>query len=360
MDKKWSVLSRYVDLDVVKVPVYRACSSGGEVPIIKTLFSSFCKLDCLYCPIRYGCNIERATWRKDRLVNVTLKLYNEGRVKGLFLSSSIFSDPDFVVEKELEVVEKLREKGFRGYIHLKLMPGVSKDLVKRAVEVADRVGLNLEAPSEDVFSEIAPSKGSQRVDILRRLEWASWFVKRYKSKVSIVTQFIYGSQFGADLDYIKFTYHLYKLGLRRVYYSSFRPYKGTPLENEKPAPLKSVYRLYQVSFLLRDYGIPLRFVEDILDEHGNLPDVDPKLAIAENLDIFPIDIENASYWELLLVPGIGKRTASKILELRERGALNSSVLRRLLGQRFKLVSKFIDIGDRKHEVLERFLVNRVG
>ena len=328
---KWKLLSRYVSLEKTEIPVFYSSSKTGSVPLLKTLFSNSCRLNCKYCPFRFGRNIERRSWSVDKLVEATIKLYDEGKIKGLFLSSSIFSDPDFVVEKELEVVEKLREKGFKGYIHVRLMPGVSKHYVIEAVRYADRVGLNLEAPGRSAFCEIAPDKGDFNVDILKRIEWVTRLVRRFKGK-SVDTQLIYWRKLGSDLDYIKVSEDMYRMGVKRVYYSPFTPFKQTPLEREKPEEKVRAYRLYQVSFLLRDYGFSLNDIEQISDSDGNLPNGDPKESLALTLLDGSVDLKTANFKELVLIPGVGPSTAKKILDIREKGKLNLYNLRRILGR----------------------------
>ncbi len=343
MADKWRILSRYIDLEQVSIPVYYSSTPRGPVPLLKTLFSNACRLNCKYCPFRKNNTLERGSWSVEKLVRVTMKLYSEGRIRGLFLSSSMFSDPDFVVEKEIEVIKQLREKGFRGYIHVRLMPGVSKWLLKESLEYADRVGLNLEAPSCPVFKEIAPDKGDYKVDILKRLDLLARYSRGFKGR-SVDTQLIYWRELGSDLEYLKLTDMLYRWGLKRVYYSPFKPIKGTPLGEKKPEQKWRTHRLYQASFLIRDYGVSIEYLKNVLDESGNLPDADPKELLAEKLIRKPLKIREAEYRELLLVPGIGIVTARKIVELRRKGKLDLYNLRKLLGKRrlYKIL-KYVEI-----------------
>jgi predicted DNA-binding helix-hairpin-helix protein len=287
--------------------------------------------------------IERCAWSLDKLVKATLSLYKEGRIRGIFLSSSLFSDPDVVVEKEILVAKVLREKGFMGYIHLRLMPGVNKSLIKEAVKYADRIGINVEAPVKDAFDEIAPDKGSYELDIWKRLEFATWIVKKFNRKVTVDTQLIYWRNLGSDMDYLKVTEKLYEMGLERVYFSPFKPVKGTPLEKEEGEEFKRVLSIYKASFLLRDYGIKMSELKCILDENGNLPHGDPKVLLARKLDIFPLDIKEATYRDLLLVPGIGPKTAKKIIKLKKEGRLTLRNLKRITSGRFQKIRNYLKI-----------------
>ncbi len=343
LSEKWRYLTRFIDLEKVEIPIYNARGKGKIIPLMKTLYSNICKNECLYCPFRKQMNIERGSWKADKLVKAALTLYREGRVKGIFLSSSVFSDPDVVVEREVEVAKSLREKGFMGYIHLRLMPGTDKFLIKEAAKYADRIGINLEAPSRESFEEIAPDKGSYNVDIFKRLEYAAWIAKRLNRRVSVDSQLIYWEKLGNDMEYLSLTEKLYTLGLRRVYFSPFRPIKGTPLENENKESPERVYLIYKASFLLRDYRIRLDQLKCIFDERGNIIHRDPKVILAENLDIFPLDVKSASYNELLLVPGIGPKSAKEIIKLKYEGKLSIKSLKRILGTRFKKAKCYLKL-----------------
>ncbi|MGQ4892247.1 MAG: radical SAM protein [Candidatus Njordarchaeia archaeon] len=342
MVNKWRMLSRYIGLEQTRIPLYYSSTSRGSVPIIKTLFSNTCRMNCKYCPFRKGGSIERATWKTDEIVNATLILFSERKIRGLFLSSGFFADPDLVVEKEIEVARILREKGFKGYIHLRLMPGTSKHLIKEALNFADRIGINLEAPDKYSFEEIAPDKGDYFKDIVEKLLYSTWLVKRYYKWKTVDTQMIYWRELGSDLEYVKTSYKLAKMGVKRVYYSPFKPIRGTPLENRKPENLNKVHRLYQTFFLIRDYGVDIGKLEEIFDKHGNLPSEDPKVLLADKLDIFPLDVKNASYRELILVPGIGSETAKEIIKMREEGKLDLRTFKSILGPRYRKAAKYVE------------------
>ncbi len=350
---KWKRLILEAEFDRVTIPLYYASARGKRVPLLKTLLTNICKNQCKYCPLRLGKCREGLTWSVDKLAKITFRLWKGGIIKGLFLSSSIPYDPDYVVEREIEVAEKLRQMGFTGYIHLRLMPGVSKDLIWRAALVADRVGVNIEAPNKDTFEEIAPDKADFKNDILKRLMWASYIKKIIKRerpfgylRAGVDTQVIVGAVKDTDLEYLEVTYKLYKnLGLRRVYYSGFRPIRGTPLERSPPCPLNREYRLYQASFLIRDYNFTLDDLKSIL-KNDMLPNEDLKLAFARaNPNLYPIDPNIATFQEFLKVPGIGPISARRLLQIRSvKGKITPYDIICVLGRkRAKLALKYLDV-----------------
>ena len=280
---------------------------------------------------------------------------------GLFLSSSVFKDPDYITEKQLEVLRSLRNMGYTGYIHLRLMPGVSQHLIPEAIELADRVGVNLEAPNKEVFDELCPDKGGFNEAILKRLEWITDEVQRVKraakgskfgfAKAGIDTQMIVGAVDDNDWQHLKTTYWLYnKLGLKRVYYSGFEPLSQTPLERQAPCSPSREYRLYQSSFLIRDYGFKAESFAQIVDDEGFLPNVDPKLVFAKmNPDIFPVDLNTAAYYEIVRIPHIGPITARKIIKARKNIKIRYTTnLERIIGANLtRRVSQYVELKDKR-------------
>jgi predicted DNA-binding helix-hairpin-helix protein len=344
---KWRSLVMGAEYDRAEVPLYEA-SGRRKATLLKTLLSSACRMDCRYCPFRAGCPLaKRMSWETDKLVRITMDLYRRGVIKGLFLSSGFYGDPDAVAEKQLEVVEELRRRGFKGYIHLRLMPGVHWWYIRRAAELADRIGVNLETTDPSRFSEIAPSKGDWRQDILYKLEYMAR-ESRWR-KAGVDTQLMAGVAGETDEELLRLTWRLYRiLGISRVHYSAFRPVKGTPMENNPPAPLWREHRLYQASELIRRYGYTMAEITQILDERGMLPNKDPKEAYAEaNPDLYPVDINNASLHELLRVPGIGPSAAELILRIREHRRITAPLLIRILGVgAARKVLRYVSTGDR--------------
>ncbi|HIP85703.1 MAG TPA: radical SAM protein [Pyrodictium sp.] len=328
-------------IERIEAPVYR--STGG--PIFKVAIATACRMDCLYCPFRVGSNCARIFWKPEKLVRVFISLYRHRVVRGIFLTSGYFSDPDRVVEQMLEVVEKLRKIGYKGYVHVRLMPGTSKHLVRETLRLCDRVGLNVEAPSKQHFSEIAPSKGDWRRDIVDRLIYAASIAGKPDR---IDTQFVVGASGESDEDILETSYWLVHKGVGRLHYSPYTPISGTPLAEKKPpTPQDRVYRLYQAWSLMRYYGFDLNFIKLALQENGMLTRTrDLKRVVAERLGIgreHRIDPLEARVEELLLVPGIGPQTARRIVRIREKGSLTVDVLRKILGGRWRKAVKYLDL-----------------
>jgi len=280
---------------------------------------------------------------------------------GLFLSSSVFKDSDFITEKQLETVRALRNMGYMGYIHLRLMPDVSQHYIREAIELSDRVGVNIEAPNKEVFSELCPDKGGFQETVLKRLEWIVREVRRAKTetakpefgfaKAGVDTQMIVGAADDNDWQHLQTTEWLYKkLGLKRVYYSGFEPIPKTPLERQASCPPSREYRLYQSSFLIRDYGFGVNSFAQIVDDDGFLPNIDPKLALAKmNPDIFPVDLNTVTYYEILRIPHIGPVTARKIVEARKNFKIRYvSNLERIIGANLaRRVSPYVELKDKR-------------
>ena len=361
MRDKWRLLTVGSRWDRTTVPIYEASSPGGYVPLLKTLMSSPCTNDCAYCALRIGGRCPRESWKPDELARITIRLWEDGKIKGLFLSSSVQRDPDSTVERQLEALRTLREMGYTGYVHLRLMPGVNRHYIREAVELADRLGVNLEAPTREVFSEICSSKGDFGEAVLKRLEWIVDEVRRAADlraistfgfgRSGVDTQMVVGAVRDNDEQYLRMVDYLYRgLGLRRVYFSGFEPVEGTPLEDRPPCPPYREYRLYQASFLIRDYGFRLEELNEILDDEGFLPNIDPKVALARReADRFPIDLNSASYYEILRVPGIGPVTARKIIDARESLKIDHlSDLEKVLGLTLsRAVAPYIDLKDKR-------------
>ena len=359
---KWYFLTLGAKWDRAVVPIYEAAARGRCVPLLKTLLTSHCKNDCKYCAFRAERKCLRTAWNPQKLAEITMHLWSQGKIRGLFLSSSVAKDPDHVTEKQLEVLNNLRSMGYSGYIHLRIMPGTSRHFIREAVRLADRVGVNLEAPNSDIFDELCPDKGGFKEAILKRLDWIIEEVISLKrkgevkgrkfgfSRAGIDTQLIVGAVEDNDLQHIRTTEWLYKkLGLRRVYYSGFEPIPQTPLEKRPACPPWREYRLYQASFLIRDYGITSKELETILNDKGFLPNMDPKRVLAKiNPEIFPVDLNTASFHEIVRIPHIGPTTAKKILEARKTKPIKySSDLEKILGPHLtRKVLQYVEVKDK--------------
>ncbi len=320
--------------------IYHAAAPGGRrVALLKTLLTSACERDCYYCPFRAGRSYRRATFKPDEMARVFTQMHQANAVDGLFLSSGVAGGGRRTQDRLIDTVEILRRQhDFRGYVHLKLMPGVERDQVLRTMQLADRVSINLEAPNPARLEKLAPHKAFFD-ELLQPLQWADEIRRSLPAHhhlrgrwPSLVTQLVVGAVGEDDVEILSTTEHVTRrLGLRRVYFSAFSPVPGTPLEGQPAENPWREHRLYQASFLLRDYGFDL---EDLpFNAHGRLPlEADPKLAWAEaNLRGQPVEVNRADRRALLRVPGIGPRGAATIIAARRRGRLRDLRDLRALG-----------------------------
>ncbi|HEX9029379.1 MAG TPA: radical SAM protein [Anaerolineales bacterium] len=302
---------------------------GRTIPLLKTLLTSACERNCYYCPFRAGRDFRRETFKPAEMADTFMGMQRAGLVQGLFLSSGVAGGGLRTQDQLIATAEILRYKyQYRGYLHLKLMPGAEKAQVERAMQLSDRVSVNLEAPNTRRLELLAPRKDFLE-ELLQPLRWVEE-IRRTQSPrrswngrwPSMTTQFVVGAVGESDLELLQTTAQLtQQLHLSRAYFSAFRPIADTPLENLPPESPQRQARLYQASFLLRDYGFQL---EDLpFDASTNLPlDTDPKTAWARsNLAGQPVEINRANRQELLRVPGIGPLGADKILSARRQGRL---------------------------------------
>ncbi|MGB9797058.1 MAG: radical SAM protein [bacterium] len=323
--------------------IYYAVQGGNKcIPLFKTLLSSRCQNNCLYCPIRAGRDIPRAFYTPEELANLFFYLLEKGYVRGLFLSSAVEKSPLYSMTKMIDTVEIVRRRGFKGYIHLKILPGADLQSVERAMQLADRVSINFEAPSQFHLSRLSKQKFME--DFMQKMEWLRKLSQRIEVPAGFTTQFVVGAAGESDRDILSFVDMLYsQYSLRRAYYSAFYPVPGTPLEHIPPTPKLRENRLYQADFLLRKYKFSLE--ELPFSEKGNLPrNQDPKLVSAlGRKDLFPLEINKASLEELLRVPGIGPISARRILEARKSGRITSLETLKKLGAATKRAKHFITI-----------------
>lgn len=307
-----------------------ALPNGKSINLLKTLLTSACEQDCYYCPFRAGRDFRRATLKPDEMARTFMTMHQVGAVEGLFLSSGIIRGGVITQDKLITTAEILRHKyNFRGYLHLKIMPGAEYSQVERAMQLADRVSINLEAPTSQRLEKLAPHKEFFD-ELLQPLRWVHHIREKYPAYQgwnnrwpSSVTQFVVGGAGESDLELLQTTEYLFhQVRLRRAYYSPFNPIPDTPLENLSPTSPQREHRLYEASFLLRDYGFS---VEELpFEDSGNLPtQVNPKLAWAlANLSQQPIELNQATRHELLRIPGIGPKGATAILSARRLRRLN--------------------------------------
>lgn len=303
--------------------IYHAATPKGRVPLLKTLITSACERDCAYCPFRAGRDFRRVTFTPDELAQITWQLYHKGLIKGVFLSSGLAGGGPHTQDHLIAAAEILRRRyQFRGYIHLKIMPGAERDQVAAAMQLADRVSLNLEAPNDRRLARLAPHKIFLE-ELLQRLQWIDE-LRRVPGapRPSSTTQFVVGAAGESDVELLTTTEYLHqKVGLARAYFSGFAPVPDTPLENQPPSPPQREHRLYQAAFLLRDYGFTA--AELPFNAGGNLPlENDPKLLWAEaHLTHAPVELNRADRAQLLRIPGIGLKGAERVLAARRQGRL---------------------------------------
>jgi predicted DNA-binding helix-hairpin-helix protein len=309
--------------------IYRAdLPGGGSIPVLKILLTNVCVNDCAYCVNQVGRDIPRCSFQPEELAKTFIDLNSKRIARGLFLSSAIGIDATRTQESMIKVVEILRHHyGYKGYIHLKILPGARYDAIEEACRLASRVSINIEAPTARHLAILSGKKDMQN-DILDRMR----FIKRLGSKDGSVapsgqtTQFVVGAAGEKDTDILNTTEYLYgEIGLKRTYFSAFQPIQHSRLENVNPTPPMREHRLYQADWLLRVYRFSSQEVNLAAGNDGNLSLLkDPKLIIAQKQPwLFPVDINTARYEELLRVPGIGPVSAKRIVQARKSGSILS-------------------------------------
>jgi predicted DNA-binding helix-hairpin-helix protein len=317
--------------------IYNAKPGGGGTSrLFKVLQTNACRYACKYCFTSCAIRRKRTTFKPDELASTFVSLKQHKRVDGLFLSSGIVPDADMTMEKMLATVERLRlREGYTGYIHLKLIPGASFEYIERAVELADRVSLNLEAPNQSRLNDLAPDKEFAS-SMWGRLAWAAELIKRARQEGrraarSITTQFVVGAVGESDRELLDTVDRAHReLELKRAYFSAFRPIDRSPFSERTAEDPTRALRLYQADFMLRDYGF--RYDELPFDEQGLLPrDKTPKEAWAEHNLHEPVEVNRATRQQLLRVPGIGPKSADKIVTARREARLRDLSQLRALG-----------------------------
>src|SRR6266516_3017126 len=306
----------------------------GKKPVLKAMVTTACQMNCHYCPFRAGrSQMKRLTFTPDELASGLDTLQQAGKVEGMFLSSGIIKGSVTTQDKIIDTAEIVRNRyHYQGYLHLKIMPGIEYDQLHRLMQLADRVSVNLEGPTQERLDALAPKKDFQR-ELLSMLQLAEQIRRThpYEKLAGTVTQFVVGAVGDTDQELLSLSHRLYRhYGLTRAYYSGFSPVVQTPFENLPSTDPLREHRLYQASFLLRDYGWN---VEDLpfMTDGNMLLEMDPKRAWAERYRrAAPIEIMTASREQLLRVPGIGPKGADAILHARRRGRLTElSHLRQL-------------------------------
>src|SRR5215218_1924712 len=314
---------------------------GRCVSLLKILLTNFCRYDCAYCVSRRSSNVERARFTVAEVVQLTLDLYRRNCIEGLFLSSGIARGEDETMADLVRVAKSLRtEHGFRGYIHLKTIPGASEALIAEAGLYADRLSMNVELPDEQALKAFAPEKSATSIKrglatTRARIDAAADAKKRAPGTINRVvpprfapagqsTQMIVGADGANDMTVLDASVSLYaSYGLKRVYYAAFSP-TGHPSAQlpTTATPLLREHRLYQADWLLRFYGFSLPEIRSATPSGMLDLAIDPKFAWAlAHRGVFPVDVNSAPRELLLRVPGLGTRTVDRIIASRRSGAL---------------------------------------
>jgi predicted DNA-binding helix-hairpin-helix protein len=299
--------------------------SGGTSVLFKTLISNVCTNDCKYCPLRADRDVRRCTLNEEETVNTFLDYFNRGEVFGLFLTSGVFGTPDATMERLNRIARILRyRRKFRGYIHLKVIPGASANAIEEAVSLSTAVSLNIETPGAKYLAKLSTRKRfiEDIVEPIKLISRLTGRGNRYH-RVKQTTQFVVGAADESDSEIVKYMWGLYdRLNLKRIYFSAYQKGLGDESidENKQARPdevFMREHRLYQVDFLMRKYGFNESDI--VFDKTGNLSlEIDPKEAWARrHPEYFPVDINRASKYELLRVPGLGQITVDRILERRK-------------------------------------------
>ena len=298
--------------------------SGHRKPVLKVLQTSFCERNCGYCAFRAGRDIPRCAFSPDELAAAFDQMQRQGLVQGLFLSSGVTGSLR-TMDSMIATVEIVRRRyQYRGYVHLKILPDSERAQIERAVQLADRVSVNLEAPNAERLALLAPRKDfeSGLMTPLRRAAAAIRIGQGRWTRLGLTTQFVVGAVGENDQEILSTTQRLYdELHLARTYFSPFEPVVNTPLEDRPAVPVRRQHRLYQGDFLMRHYGF--RSDEFVFGAQGDLlQGVDPKLAWAQaHPERFPLEINRAPRTALLRVPGIGPVSTRRILQARQQGQL---------------------------------------
>ncbi|HWR40847.1 MAG TPA: putative DNA modification/repair radical SAM protein [Patescibacteria group bacterium] len=336
--EKLKILGESAKYDVCASPAPRAGSPAADprrpggvchsftpdgrcISLFKVLLSNYCDRDCAYCPNQSARDMPRVRFTAEELSGLFMNFYQRNYVEGLFLSSGVTHSTTYTMQEMIKVVELLRNRhDFNGYIHLKILPGSTDAEISRAVELADRISLNMEAPTARHLSQLSNVKQFD-LDILGGIQKIHHHT-RLQQGVTHSTQYIVGAAGESDQDILSSANQLYHdYQLKRAYFSAFQPVTGTPLAALPPTTLLRENRLYQSDFLMRQYHFS--FQELVFDPCGNLDqDLDPKLAYAlRHPELYPLEINRASYSQLLRIPGVGPRSASRILRLRHEQRL---------------------------------------
>lgn len=319
-------------------------ADGRCISLLKILFTNECIYDCKYCINRRSNDVPRASFTPDEICTLTMEFYRRNYIEGLFLSSGVLKSPDYTMELIYAALYKLRTTyRFQGYIHVKAIPGTSQELLERLGFLADRMSVNLELPTAEGLRLLAPHKTRERILapmrlVQNKMEENRQEIQLYRNAQRFVpagqsTQMIIGATPETDFQIIHVAEALYKkFGLKRVFYSAFvhvNEDASLPARTGEGPPLLREHRLYQADFLLRYYQFQAG--ELLTEENPNFNIfLDPKCNWAlRNLDVFPVEVNTARYELLLRVPGIGYKSAGRIVKARRYGKLDFGDLKKM-------------------------------
>ncbi len=337
---------------------------GRCVSLLKILLTNHCIYDCRYCVNRVSSDTPRARFTVDEVVSLTMEFYRRNYIEGLFLSSGIIRDCDYTMEQLTLVAKTLRKReNFRGYIHLKTIPGAAEPLITQAGLYADRLSVNVELPTVSDLKTLAPEKDRVEIEdamqsIHDKREELQADQRRGLSAPRFApagqsTQMIVGATSTPDREILLTSQQLYRTHqLRRVYYSAFSPipHADSRLPGQSP-PLVREHRLYQADWLMRFYGFEAHEITSVDTPDLSLK-LDPKLAWAlSHREWFPVDLNRDALERILRVPGIGQRSARRIVETRRYSLIRDEDLK-ALGVVYKKARPFVTTADRHHAVGE--------
>lgn len=339
---------------------------GRCVSLLKILLTNHCIYDCAFCVSRKSNDVQRAAFTVEEVVDLTINFYRRNYIEGLFLSSGIFKNADFTMERLVRIAKKLRlEHRFNGYIHLKSIPGATEELLTEAGLYADRLSINLEMPTEEGLKLVAPEKS--HADVQKPLGFVNNKIIQLKDEKKLIksvpkfapagqsTQMVIGATPENDFQIMSIANQYYNdYNLKRVYYSGFIPINHNdsllPSIGSQP-PLLRENRLYQTDWLMRFYQFDVHEILNETNPHLDT-DIDPKLSYAlRNLHHFPVDINTADYHMILRIPGVGVRSAKKIMAARKFGKIRTYQLKSF-GIAYNRARYFMRCEDDQYQRLE--------
>ena len=329
----------------VKAGICHSFAADGRcISLLKILFTNECIYDCKYCINRSSNDVKRVSFTPDEVCNLTIEFYRRNYIEGLFLSSGVWKSPNFTMELLYQTLMKLRtEYHFQGYIHVKVIPGADQEMIRKVGFLADRMSVNLELPTAEGLRKLAPHKS--RKNILTPMRFVQNGMTENRQEIAVYkhaprfvpagqsTQMIIGATPENDYQILNVAEALYKnFELKRVFYSAFvhvNDDSNLPARTDEGPPLLREHRLYQADWLLRFYGFEAKELLSEKNPNFNVL-IDPKCNWAlEHLEAFPVEVNRADYYTLLRVPGIGYKSASRIVKARRLGVLDFKDLQKM-------------------------------